>query len=159
VKTFITNSVLISLSLSGCATHSEFNSTGAGVMAWKNDLSAALIVPGNNSNLPRACMQMALTMNDINSKTSANISDSLLKVFSTIPKDATPSELAKFSNELTKTAKALNISTERTTFLLVGSFYLCQYQANGMTEANVKEIADTLIKTAGSIGAEKNGQP
>lgn len=101
-------------------------------------------------------MQMALTMNDINSKTSANISDSLLKVFNSIPENATPSELAEISNELTKTAKALNISTERTTFLLVGSFYLCQFQANGMTEASVKEIAETLIQTAGGIGVETN---
>ena len=138
--------------LSGCATHSRFNDTGAGIMAWRNDLSAALVVPAaNSSSSPKACMQMALAMNDVNSKVTANLSDSVLKVFEKIPSNSTPEDVAKVNSELIKTAKALNVSTERTAFLLVGSFYLCQYQANGMSDANLASLATTLIKSAASI--------
>lgn len=147
--------LILTIALTGCATYSQFSPTGAGVMAWKNDLSAALVVPGSSNNaVPRACMQMALTMNDVNSKTTASISDAILKVFEKIPRNATLEELAKISSELTKTAKALNVSTERTAFLMVGSFYICQFQANGMAEANVKEVATALISAAANINSE-----
>lgn len=41
----ITLYLYLVLVLTGCATHSEFNKTGAGIMAWKSDLSAAFVIP------------------------------------------------------------------------------------------------------------------
>ncbi|EPF2927910.1 hypothetical protein ACSL9C_000747 [Vibrio navarrensis] len=143
--------------LFGCSTHSEFSKTGAGLMAWDNDLSAAIIVPGQD-NRPNACMQMAMTMRDTSSKVNANVSDALLKVVNQVPTNATPQELINLSSELTKTSKTLRTSTERTSFLLVGAFYLCQFQANGMSETNIKALADNLITTAGSIGNNESNQ-
>ncbi|MFH4749841.1 hypothetical protein WMQ67_26720 [Vibrio harveyi] len=133
----------------GCSTHSEFSKTGAGMMAWDNDLSAALV---NNNG--KTCMQMAMSMRDTSANATANVSDAILKVVDKIPDDPTPQELIKLSGELEKTSKTLRTSTERTSFLLVGSFYLCQFQANGMSEHNVKALANTLITTAGGIGSE-----
>lgn len=141
------------LFISGCSTYTEFSSTGAGMMAWDNDLSAALIVPGDNRR-QKACMQMAMTMRDTSSNVTANVSDAILKVVDKIPDNPTPQQLAEISSELTETSKALSTSTERTSFLLVGSFYLCQFQANGMSDDSIAQLAQTLIVTAGSINNE-----
>jgi len=145
--------LLVSMLMAGCSTHTEFSSTGAGMMAWDNDLSAALVVPGTNGK-PNACMQMAMTMRDTTASTNANVSDAILKVVDKIPENPTPKQLASISSELAKTSKTLRTSTERTSFLLVGSFYICQFQANGMDPVSVAKLAQTLILTAGSINNE-----
>jgi hypothetical protein len=130
--------------------------TGAGMMAWDNNLSAAFVLPGTEKvNKPKLCMQMAMSMNDINHKATASLSEAALKISEKTAKDAPSEDLVKISSELTKTAKALQVSTERTSFLLVGSFYLCQFQANGMSEENVSTLATTLINSAASIGVGK----
>lgn len=146
--------------LSGCATHSRFNKTGAGMMAWDNNLSAAFVVPAidDKKDKPKLCMQMAMSINDLNYKATASLSEAALKIFEKIPKDAVNAsndEILKISSEFIQTAKALQVSTERTSFLQVGGFYLCQFQANGMSEANVSALAATLINSAASIGVSE----
>lgn len=139
-------------SLSGCAIHSTLNRSGAGIVAWKNDLSAALVLPAvNEGERVKACMQTALTMHDVSAKVEASASDAILQVMEIIPTQPTPQELARIRTSIKETAQALNISTERTSFLMVGGFYLCQLQANGLDNGATKEIALAVIDAAKNI--------
>ena len=138
-----------------CSTHSKMSNSGSGIFTWKTDRSAAVTYP---AGLPcgkikhaRACMQMALNMTDSSSKIEAAISDSILKIIEKIPDEPTASDLAKITSEIQKTSKALNKATERTTFLLIGSFYLCQLHANGLSEDIIKELGKELIQAAAGL--------
>lgn len=48
-------------------------------------------------------------------------------------------------------ANALNVSSERTTFLMVGGFYLCQMQANGLDGEKLADATKLLIEKASSL--------
>ena len=151
LKRFI--SLLIVLLLTGCAgqnwsNHEKGSTTGAGVINWNTNESAALIIPAGQRTHPAACMQMALTANDTTKSIQASVSAALLSVVNKIPASATPSDLAKVVISLESVAKALNTSTERTTYLQIGGFYLCQLQANGLTEESVNLLMQALINAS-----------
>lgn len=145
--------LLSSLIVSCVSTHSKLNKSGAGIITWETDRSAAVIIPASENRGIQGCMQMALSMTDIHSQFEAGLSDSILKVIDQIPDPTNPSaeDLAKIKNEIEKTSKALNVSSERTSFLMVGSFYLCQLQANGMPHTEVKKLTATLINAAAGL--------
>lgn len=124
-------------------------------MAWKNDLSAALVVPGDST---KACMQAALSMNNLSSNTSASLSGAMLQEMRENPGNLTSADIARFSSVISQTAKELNVSTERTTFLSIGALYLCQYQANGMSAAAVERVAKHLISEAAAISTDDKEQ-
>ena len=137
-----------------CSTHSKMSDTGSGIFTWKTDRSAAVTYPaGKDGKIKhsRACMQMALSMTDSSSKIEAAISDSILKIIEKIPDEPSASDLIKITSEIQKTSKALNKATERTTFLMIGSFYLCQLHANGLSENFIKELGKELIKAAADL--------
>lgn len=155
--------------LAGCTTYSKFSDTGAGLLAWDNDVSAGLIVPGGTTKVtapdgtttftatpPKACMQWALAIKDIDSETRATMSDAILKLAQKVPSTATPQELLSVTNAITVTSRALNVSTERTVFLMVGSFYLCQLQANGLPATEVSAAYTHLVTQAATL-ANPNG--
>ena len=135
-----------------CSTHSKMSDTGSGIFTWKTDRSAAVTYPASGKiGHARACMQMALSMTDSSSKIEAAISDSILKIIEKIPAEPTARDLIKITSEIQKTSKALNKATERTTFLMIGSFYLCQLHANGLSEDFIKELGKELIKAAADL--------
>lgn len=139
------------LTLSGCAgqywSNGESGSkTGAGVIRWNANESAALVVPRDNK--PSACTQMALATDNETKAIQANISNSLLSVLSRVPEEANSGDLIAITAELTKISQALSTSTERTTYIQVGGFYLCQLQANGLSEASVTALMTEIIKAS-----------
>ncbi|MDD2761700.1 MAG: hypothetical protein PHH11_15590 [Methylomonas sp.] len=145
--------IVLFFTLAGCSSiHSDFNDSGTSLMAWENNLSAAYSIPpgDKSSERPKACMKMALAMIDSSNKLDVSLSDALVKVLAGIP-SSDSKELLKVTSEIIQLSKAFNISTERTSFLLAGGFYLCQYQANGMSENNVKEVALKLIEAAAQL--------
>ena len=147
--------IAIMVLLFGCATQSRTNKTGAGIFTWKTDRSAAITYPagaaGTKMPYARGCMQMALSMTDSNSKIEAALSDSILKIIDKLPKNPKSEDLAKITTEIQRTSKALNKSTERTTFLMVGYFYLCQLQANGLSEDKVVTLGTAIVEGAANL--------
>ncbi|MDE2420068.1 MAG: hypothetical protein KGO49_02655 [Gammaproteobacteria bacterium] len=140
--------IATTVALSGCAgqywANGESGSkTGAGVIHWDTNQSAALVIPNGSS--PKACTQIALTTDNDTKKTQANVSNSILSVISKIPPTSTPGDLVAITSELTKVSQALNTSTERTTYLQFGGFYICQLQANGLENDKVGTLMTALI--------------
>ncbi|MEF9388631.1 hypothetical protein V4890_23865 [Ralstonia solanacearum species complex bacterium KE056] len=137
--------------LSGCATWSETNQTGSGIFAWNSEKSAALVVGKAKDKDPMACMQFAQVAKSTSAEAQIKIAESLLAVMSNT---TNPAPAGEMTAAIQKVASALNTTTERTSFLMVGSFYACQLQANGMSEGYVKEIMLGLIKKAGELNPE-----
>ncbi|WP_157128703.1 hypothetical protein [Cupriavidus sp. USMAA2-4] len=146
--------------ISGCATSSEYTRTGAALYAWENSRSAALVV-ADGDNKVRACTQFAMVENSYSADAKLKISDALLKAASAIHgvgtgtgtpnKDDAEATASAMSATIQKLGNALNTTTERTSFLMVGGFYICQLQANGLEAAKVHLLATELIKTAGTL--------
>lgn len=158
--------VILFFLISGCATSSRFNKTGAGMFAWKNDRSAALVV-GKEEGDPKACMQFAMVANSISVEAQAKVANSLLALSGVVSKsrgaqeggDDAERNAVAISGALESIASALNTTTERTSFLMVGSFYICQLQANGLANAEVSKLMLELIKQAATLqpSVGKNG--
>lgn len=144
---------LIICGLAGCGvqTHSENN--GAYIMAWDSNLSAAVAPPANQ----KMCMQLALTSVDKKSNTNVSITDAIGNVIYKLPSGNTGNaeDIIKYSNDLLKTSKSLNVSTEKTAFLLAGGFYICQFQMNGMDSKDVKALASEWLRLSSSLATTK----
>lgn len=136
--------------LTACQTSNRFSDTGAGLFTWDNDISAAVVLPTNDKHNPnpRSCMQMAMAFGGLNASGSAKISDALLNISKSAEKTTNAQarqDLVDISANITKTAKAFQTSTERTAFLQIGAFYICQLQANGLEDKKINNLMSSLI--------------
>jgi hypothetical protein len=59
--------------------------------------------------------------------------------------------MVKIQNETIKLSQALNVSTEKTSFLIAGGFYLCQLQMNGMPNDVVAGLAEKWLSYASNL--------
>lgn len=113
------------------------------LFVWEADTSAAVLFKDGG-----ACMQTALAFKTVNIKAKVKLSDALLKLKSiTDAPDNTPvtnKELAKITGSIEEAAHMLTTTTERTTFLNIGMFYICQIAANNSVD---EEATNTLIKS------------
>lgn len=146
--------IILAMFVSGCGIQMAENKNGAMLMTWKNDLSAAVVPPVNR----KMCIQMALTSVDKKSETEAKVTDAMLSLFGKLPQDKEPNDLATISTNLMKTTRALNVSTEKTAFLIAGGFYLCQLQMNGMDDKDVKELASKWLELSSKLAEQQEQQ-
>ncbi|MCG8519039.1 MAG: hypothetical protein MI794_13705 [Pseudomonadales bacterium] len=166
IKKTLVSSVLFSLLLSsGCAhlggtyfkrsyvsIEGDDDDTIGTILVWEADTSAAVLLDDG-----KACMQTALAVKTADVEAQAKISESLLELSKTAALAQENPEnvnqpLADVTTSIKEAAQALTTTTERTAFLNIGMFYLCQIAANGsVNENNTSLIAQTLIKSASGI--------
>ena len=134
--------------------------SGGSLSIWNAEMSAAVAYKSG-----QICMQRALAVKTIDTETAVKISDSMLALSAAAQeaiKDGDSTDLASITTSLKETASLLTTSTERTTYLDLGMFYLCQISANGgLTVTQTAELVQILALTGASInteGAIKAGQ-
>jgi len=147
------------LQLSACATTKRssvaFNQdSGGGLSVWNPDMSAAVAYSSG-----QICMQRALAIKAVDSSTSVKLSDAILKLSIAAEKSANPQELLSLSNTIKQTVSLLTTTTERTAFLDMGMFYLCQISANGgLTDTQVAELLKILAITGSAMSTNAIGE-
>ena len=121
------------------------NDTVGTILVWEADTSAAILFRDGE-----ACMQTALAIKTANMKAETKLSDAILNLSKTAqavaidPAASSSQALLDISSSIQEAASMLTTTTERTAFLNMGMFYVCQIAANdSITPAQ----ADTLIKT------------
>ena len=99
------------------------------------------------------CMQNALGMKAVSGKGNVSVDASVLALA-----NAAASAVAKggegvtASGEFAQAITVLTTSTERTTFLNLGMFHICQLGANGtITPADAKVLVSELIAAASKL--------
>lgn len=164
--------LLVSVTLlTGCTTYFKKsyisikdegnNKTVGTLLVWDADISAAILYEGNDGN-SKACMQTALAIKTSDVTGKAAISDSILtlsKTASDVMAQAAKGQqvnnadtLADISGSIKQAAKLLTTTTEKTAFLNMGMFYICQLSANGDLSTNdTLELVSILIKSAAEI--------
>lgn len=142
--------VLTAIFLSGCSTHSIQEQDGTKLVVWDSNLSAG-VSPASGQKM---CMQLAITSEDKQTKNDVAVNDTLVKAIANLPSNPSDSELVRVRNEIIKATRALNVSTEKTSFLIAGGFYLCQLQMNGMKDEIVANLADKWLLYASSLDAQ-----
>ena len=152
-KIFVVFSLVISLC--GCETLTGawgkrssiafVKDSGGSLSVWDAEMSAAVAYKSG-----KICMQRALAVKNVDKATAIKLSDSILALAEAAKKVSTDSELASISTSLKETASLLTTSTERTTFLDLGMFYICQISANGnLTKTQTAELVQ-IIALAGA---------
>ncbi|MFT6790460.1 MAG: hypothetical protein ACJAVX_003871 [Pseudoalteromonas rhizosphaerae] len=149
--------------LCGCSTYfkksyisiADKNEQTVGTLfVWEPDTSAAVILNDPDGTI-RACMQTALAIKTTDSKGEATISEAILNLSKTAASvstsQGTSSEkalaLAELSGSIKQTANILTTTTERTAFLNMGLFYICQLPANkSISESTTLQLTSELIK-------------
>lgn len=102
------------------------------------------------------CMQRAMAVNNIDASATAKVSEAIMalsEAYTAAAKAGNAGDLASISGTLKVTAMSLSTTTERTAYIDMGMFYLCQIAANGSitpTEANA--LLRTLIISGALVG-------
>lgn len=124
------------------------------LFVWEADTSAAVLLKDG-----KACMQTALAVKTTEIDAKAKISEALLSLSQTAaavaasPASAPSQPLADVTASIKEAAKLLTTTTERTAFLNVGMFYMCQLAANNsITQEQTKLVLEALVKAAASVG-------
>lgn len=145
---------LVLASLSGCFASMKQHSnaflvdSGGSLSVWEAEMSAAVAYPDG-----QMCMQRALTAKAIDAQGSANVSAAILQLAGAVQTaKASGEDLASITGSLKETVTLLTTSTERTAFLDLGLFYVCQMSANGaLTDTQTAEVIRTLALAAATI--------
>lgn len=126
--------IIMTILFSGCATTKRSSvafrkDTGGSLSVWNAEMSAAIAY--NNGKM---CMQPALVAKTTNVDVDLKVSEALLNLTKAqlIASDKGASNLADLGVNIKQALAVLTASTERTTFLSSGLFYLCQLGANGL---------------------------
>ncbi len=148
--------------LSGCSTYfkksyisitNKEDRTVGTLFVWEPDTSAAVILNDPDGTV-RACMQTALAIKTTDAEGDATLSEAILNLSKTAAKvsesqgdDAAKSQaLAEISGSINQTANLLTTTTERTSFLNMGMFYICQLSANKtISESTTSKLVSELI--------------
>lgn len=156
--------LIVILGLHGCSTLDPIyfkrssiafdkNNTQGSMSVWNSDLSASI----ENRN-GKVCMQRAMTAKSFNRKTEAKFSDSILQMSKGIinNNNSTPKDLVNFQNEVKETLSLLTTSTERTTYLDIGLFYICQMAMNeNINQQQTTELINILIERSSQVEPNK----
>lgn len=133
------------------------NETVGTIFVWEADASAAVLYESGD-----ICMQTALAIKTSDIEAKAKISEALLSLSKTAalvasePKSSTSQPLADITASIKEASKLLTTSTERTAFLNIGMFYLCQISANDSISAEqAKAILEVLVTSAATVGEQK----
>lgn len=157
--------LLVLTLISGCTSYFKRSVTVAqdkkdnfkgAVFVWEADSNAAMVTVDG-----KTCMQNALAISDSDTQLKVSLNKSADELAKTLAKanengfsPENQNAIAALSSAITQTAKALNVSTERTSFLNIGMFYLCQLSANGgLTTAQLNTLTETLLKQSASMKA------
>ena len=127
------------------------------LFVWEADTSAAILFKDGD-----ACMQTALAIKTANIEAEAQVSDAILSVTKATEKiieegsggndKATAKALAEISGSIEEAASLLTTTTERTAFLNMGMFYICQISANGSIDGlQANELINTLITSSAGM--------
>lgn len=131
------------------------NQTVGTLFVWEADSSAAVLFKGGE-----ACMQTALAVKTANMQAEAQLSDAILQLsqaaskIASEPMKANESEkaLAEVSGSIKEAANMLTTTTERTSFLNLGMFYLCQISANkSISQDQTSILLKELIKNSSAM--------
>lgn len=139
--------ILITIVVSGCSTHSIQNNNGAKLVVWDSNLSAGVSpAPGQ-----KMCMQLAITSENKQTKNDVVVNDSVANLIKAgLPREKAE-EMVRIQYESIKLSQAINVSTEKTSFLIAGGFYLCQLQMNGMPNEIVAGLAEKWLSYASNL--------
>lgn len=123
------------------------------ILVWEADTSAAILFKDGG-----ACMQTALAVKTTDFQAQAKFSDALLTLSKTAaavavsPGATTNQPLADVTSSIKEAAQLLTTTTERTAFLNIGMFYLCQIAANkSLSQGESDVLLDALIKAAAGM--------
>lgn len=151
--------LLVVLLCSGCKTANvsikgDKSNTVGTLIAWDPSWSAGMVLPADDKSPDRMCLQNALGMKALSgsgdAQADANVISALAKTASTLAGQGGPG--VKASGEFAQAITVLTTSTERTTFLNVGMFYLCQLGANGsISPTEAKVLVSELITAASKL--------
>lgn len=151
------------------------NETVGSIFIWSNDVNAAVIYKSGV-----VCAQRAMTVMTADSRIDASVSDSILKLSEAVAAKAQASAvtaaaaaqnpagpaagaqassqasqdaaLVELAASIQEAAQLLTTTTERTAFLDVGMFYLCQLANNrSITEDAARSLTALLIQEAGGL--------
>ncbi|MDR6993476.1 hypothetical protein J2Y65_000100 [Aeromonas salmonicida] len=142
--------ILLTLFSFGCSTYSIQEKNGSSLIVWDSDLSAGVSPSAGR----KMCMQLAITSENKQTKNDVVINDSIANLIRAgLPREKAE-EMVKIQNETIKLSQALNVSTEKTSFLIAGGFYLCQLQMNGMDDQIVANLAEKWLLYASNLEAK-----
>ncbi|RZJ41524.1 MAG: hypothetical protein EON86_10180 [Brevundimonas sp.] len=125
------------------------------LFVWNNDVNAGVIYEGGN-----ICMQRAMTARaasgSLNASAQAEAPANVLASMTAAAAEANESGNAEasaaMSAAIAQTATALSATSERTAFLDIGMFYICQLSANGrFTAAETNSLSLQLIQSAAGM--------
>lgn len=125
------------------------------LFVWDSTVSAAILLPNKT-----ACMQTALALKTTNVKAEAALSNALIELTKSAKTVVDSGDsgteksdaMNKASASVTQAAKLLTTTTERTAFLNMGMFYICQIAANGsINQSETNQIMLTLITESAGI--------
>lgn len=133
------------------------------LFVWEADASAAVLFEDGE-----ACMQTALAIKTANIQAEAKLSDAILNLSETASiiasqaardgqAPASAGDLAKVTTTIQEASSMLTTTTERTAFLNIGMFYICQIAANkSINEAQVNALINTLITSSSGMQSYNN---
>lgn len=113
-------------------------------------------------------MQTALAIKTANIKAEAKLSDAILNLSETAPSiakqattegqaPASSGDLAKVTTTIQEAANMLTTTTERTAFLNIGMFYICQIAANkSINEVQANTLINTLVTSSAGMQSYNN---
>lgn len=149
--------------------------TVGSIFIWSNDVNAAVVYKSGV-----VCAQRAMTVVTADSRIQAAVPDSIFKLSEaaaataaasvrseeaaadapdagaaaqTASQTARSAALVELAASIQEAAQLLTTTTERTAFLDVGMFYLCQLSNNrSISEADARALTGLLIEVAGGLG-------
>lgn len=129
----------------------EQATTIGSIFVWSNDVNAAVIY-----NTGEICAQRAMTVRETdiaaNGRLSAAVEQLAAATATAAAEDASGQSVISLSTTITETAKLLTTTTERTAFLDIGLFYLCQLSGNYSIDAEqTAALTAVLITAAGAL--------
>ena len=120
------------------------------LLVWSNDVNAGVIYEDGDICMQRAMATKVLSANGSLSAPASLIS--LSKAVEGAVNQGEPEAAIALSGAISQAAAALSMTTERTAFLDIGLFYLCQLEANeSITPAQAAALTGQLITEAAEM--------
>lgn len=125
------------------------------LFVWSNEVNAGVIYQDGN-----ICMQRAMTARAMSGRMDASARAeapaSVLSAMTTVAAEASENgnmeAAAAMSAAIAQTATALSATSERTAFLDIGMFYICQLSANRrLSETETNALSMQLVQSAAGM--------
>ena len=120
------------------------------LFVWSNEVNAGMIYEGGH-----VCMQRAMTMSAMSAGGGASVPSSLVSLSeaarTALQTDNSESAVV-LAGAIREAAASLSTTTERTAFLDIGMFYLCQLEANrAITPDQAALLVQQLIRDGSAM--------